>query len=86
MFLKTLNISYHKSELYHFGAYTQRTLHKDIGSSKFILVLFIISRKCKESTCPFTEQWIRKMYSNKIKYLSGIEKNEIIKFDDNSVE
>lgn len=62
------------------------SFHRDTGSSKFFLVLFIISRNCKESTCLFTEQWIRKMYSDKMKYLSGIEKNEIIKFDDNSVE
>jgi hypothetical protein len=38
------------------------TCNKDICSTMFIAVLFIIARSWKESRCPSTEEWIQKMW------------------------
>ena len=45
----------------------------------FTVALFTIARTCKQSKCPSTEEWIKKMrYICTMKYYSAIKKNEII--------
>jgi hypothetical protein len=47
----------------------------------FIADLFIISRSCKELTCPSTKEWIQKMwYIYTMDYYSAIKTNEFMKF------
>ena len=54
---------------------------KDTCSTMFIAALFIIARSWKESRCPSTEEWIRKMwYIYTMEYYSAIKKNEFMKF------
>ena len=44
----------------------------------FIATLFTIARTWKESTCPSTEEWIKKMwYIYTKEYCSAIKRNEI---------
>jgi hypothetical protein len=38
------------------------TCNKDICSSMFIAVFFIIARNWKEPRCPLTEEWIQKIW------------------------
>ena len=42
----------------------------------FIAALFTIARKWKQSKCPLTDEWIKKLwYIYKMKYYSSIRKN-----------
>jgi hypothetical protein len=57
------------------------TGNKDICSTMFIAVLFIIARSWKEPRCPSTEEWIHKMwYIYTMDYYSAIKNNEFMKF------
>ena len=57
------------------------TCNKDICSTMFIAVLFIIARSWKESRCPSTEEWIQKMwYIYTMEYYSANRNNEFMKF------
>jgi hypothetical protein len=57
------------------------TYKKDTCSNMFIAALFIIARSWKESRCPSTEEWIKKMwYIYTMEYYSAIKKNEFMKF------
>jgi hypothetical protein len=47
----------------------------------FIAALFIIAKLQKQTRCPTTDEWIKKMwYICKIKFYSAIKKNEIMLF------
>ena len=39
-----------------------QSCHKDMCSTMFIAALFVIARTWKQSKCPSTEEWIRKMW------------------------
>ena len=47
----------------------------------FIAALFTIARSWKQRKCPWTDEWIRKMwYIYTMEYYSGIKRNEIGSF------
>jgi hypothetical protein len=47
----------------------------------FIAALFVIARSWKQSRCPSTEGWIKKMwYIYKMEYYSAIKNNDFVKF------
>jgi hypothetical protein len=57
------------------------TGNKDTCSTMFIAALFIISRNWKESRCPSTEEWIKKIwYIYTMEYYSAIKNIEFMKF------
>ena len=39
-----------------------QSCHKDMCSNMFTAALFVIARTWKQPKCPFTEEWIRKMW------------------------
>ena len=62
------------------GMYPDKTIVlKDIGNLMFIAALFTIVKTWKQSTCPLTEDWIKKMwYTYTVEYYSGLKKNEMM--------
>ena len=55
--------------------------NKDICSTMFIAVLFIIVRSCKGPRYPSTEEWMQKMwYIYTMEYYSAIRNNKFLKF------
>ena len=47
----------------------------------FIAVLFTIAKTWKQPKCPWTEEWIKKIwYLYTMEYCSAIKKNEILPF------
>ena len=45
----------------------------------FIAALFSVAKTWKQSKCPLTQEWIKKMkYIHTIRYYSAIKKNEIM--------
>ena len=61
------------------GIYPDKTIIlKDIGTPMFIAALFTIAKTWKQSKCPLTDEWIKKMYKYTMKYYSSIKKNEIM--------
>ena len=64
------------------GIYSKdaQSYHEDMYSIMFIAALFVIARIWKQSKCPLTEEWIRKMwYIYTMEYYTA-EKNDILKF------
>ena len=62
------------------GIYPDKTIVlKDIGNLMFIAALFTIVKTWKQSKCPLTEDWIKKMwYTYTMEYYSGLKKNEMM--------
>ena len=47
----------------------------------FIAALFTIARSWKQPKCPYTDEWIKKMwYTYTMEYYSAIKRNEIGSF------
>ena len=59
------------------GIHTEETkIERDICTSVFIAVLFIIARIQKQPRCPSADEWIRKLwYIYTMEYYSTIKKN-----------
>ena len=64
------------------GIYSDKTIiQKDTCTSMFIAGLFTIAKTRKQSKCPSTEEWIKKMwYIYTMEYFSAIKKNEMMPF------
>ena len=62
----------------HYWAYTEKTIvPKDTHAAIFIVALFTIAYTWKQSKCPSTEEWIRKMwYIGTMEYYSAIKRNK----------
>jgi hypothetical protein len=53
----------------------------------FISVLFTVGKLWKQSRCPTTHEWIKKMwYLYVMEFYSSVKKNEILSFADKWVE
>ena len=64
------------------GIYPEKTMtQKDRCTPMFIAVLFTIAKTWKQPKCPWTEEWIQKMwYTYTMGYYSAIKRNEIPHF------
>ena len=62
--------------------YPEETIiQKDMCTPVFIAALFTIARTWKQTKCPTTDEWIKKMwYIYTTKYYSAIKRNEIGSF------
>ena len=61
------------------GIYSEKTIiQKGSCSTMFIAALFTIARTWKQSLCPSTDEWIKKMWHiYTMEYYSTIKRNEI---------
>ena len=64
------------------GMYPDNCLtEKDTCIPMFIIVLFTIAKTWKQTKCPSTDEWIKKMrYIHTMEYYSVIKRNKIIPF------
>ena len=77
-FLKTLGIEPpYDSAIPLLGTYLEETkIEKDTCIPLFIAALFTIARKWKQSRCPSTDDWIKKLwYIYTMEYYSAIKRN-----------
>ena len=79
-FLKKLKIelSYYQA-IPLLGIYPEKNIIlKDTCTPMFTAALFTIAKTWKQSKCPPTKEWIKKMwYIHTMEYYSAIKKNEI---------
>ena len=63
-FLKKLKIELpYDSAIPHLGIYPEKTIiRKDTCTPMFTAALFTIARTWKQPKCPFTDEWIKKMW------------------------
>ena len=61
------------------GIYPEKTIiRKETYTTMFIAALFTIARTWKQSKCPSTDEWIKKMWHiYTMEYYSAIKRNEI---------
>ena len=56
-------------------------IEKDACTSMFISALFTIAKTWKQPKCPWTDEWIKKMwYIYTMEYYSAMKKNKIMPF------
>ena len=82
-FLKKLKIELpYDPAILILGIYPEKNMVlKDTCTPIFIAALFTIGNTWKQSKCPSTEEWIKKMwYIYIMKYCSAIKRNEIMPF------
>ena len=61
--------------------------HKNICSTMFTAVLFVTARTWKQSRCPSSREWIKKMwYVYSVEYYSAVKNNDILKFSGKCME
>jgi hypothetical protein len=61
--------------------------NKGTCTSMFIAALFTIAKPWKQSKCPTTDEWIKKMWClYTMKFYSAIKKNEILSFASKWIE
>ena len=60
------------------GIYPEKTIiQKESGTKMFIAALFTIARTWKQSKCPSTDEWIKKMWHiYTMEYYSAIKRNK----------
>ena len=77
-FLKTLKIELpYDPALPLLGIYPEKTIiQKDTCTPMFTAALFTIGRTWKQTKCPSTEEWIKKMYIYLMEYYSAIKRNK----------
>ena len=83
MFLKKLKIELpYDPAIPLLGIYPEKTIiQKDTRTPMFTAALFTIARSWKQSKCPCTDKWIKKMwYIYIMEYHSAIKRNEIGSF------
>jgi len=83
MFLRKLNIKLLYDPSVPFpGIQPDKTIiQKDTYTPMFISALFTIANIWRQSKCPLTEEWIKKMwYIYTVEYYSVIKRNEIMPF------
>ena len=61
------------------GIYPEKTIiEKDTCTPRFITALFTIGRTWKQSRCPSTDKWIKKLWNMyKMEYYSAIKRNAV---------
>ena len=79
-FLKKLKIElpYHPA-IPLLGIYPEKTIiQRETCTTMFIAALFTVARTWKQSKCPSTDEWIKKMWRiYTMDYYSAIKRNEI---------
>ena len=82
-YLRNLSIELpYDPEIPLLGIYLEKTfLKKDTCTCNFTAALFTIAKTWKQPTCPWTDDWIRKMsYIYTMEYYSAIKKRKIMPF------
>ena len=76
-FLKKLRIKPHDPAIPLLGIYPEETkIEKDTCIPLFIAALFTIARTWKQTRCPSTDEWIKKLWHIYImEYYSAIKRN-----------
>ena len=80
-FLKKIQVSYDPATLL-LGIYLEKTLFQE-GTCipVFTAALFILAKTWKQSKCPSTHEWIKKIwYTHTMEYYSAIKKNATMQF------